>query len=197
MLSFHALRSGLNATLLGWVDIIKNSGSLFAYAEYLARTICSAVAFRNDCTSLWTLEQHDEYVPPAPHGQDSMAAPPNPPKVMPPPPFLPPLFFFFLVAKRALSLELLHVDDILCCDGERWQVRGVAKLWTLGNSFSCWKITRRSHILHESIVPDIFALKPDRLIRWSLVSQESLSFPFTFWMLLLHFWVGYCLWCHR
>ena len=61
MLSFHALRLGLLATLFGWVNIIKNSGSFLEYAAYLARPISFGVAFRNNCTSLWIREQQDEY----------------------------------------------------------------------------------------------------------------------------------------
>ena len=75
--------------------MIKNSAFFLAYAEYLARTTCSAGADLNVLMSLCNLPQHDEYVYPTPHGHSSIAAPPNDDTVLVVPLPLPLRFFFF------------------------------------------------------------------------------------------------------
>jgi len=130
IVSFHRLKSLSKSLWLGCVDFIKNSGCFLAYAEYLARTICSAVADRNIFKSLCNLPQHDEYtltsaststtpIPPIPpQGHGSIAAPPNDVLffgadvvlLLPLFPFRFFFFFFFLLPPAAKRLVLLLLE---------------------------------------------------------------------------------------
>ena len=103
-------------TLLGVIEKVKNlrqtnittslnHTSLFAYAEYLALTTCSALAAPYSLALLWSGPQHFIYEFWFPQGQGETAAPPNPEVdwVRFPIVFRVALFFFFpdcLACKR-------------------------------------------------------------------------------------------------